>query len=226
LTPSIEYSKILILSSTVVKFQEDQYEYNRIALVYFVHPHDSIIREHLRLEQERRKTLERTNLMSGQEINRLIMALSADNEDEYAKIVNGDTWLRVKSGELIAAPEELSFDYEARTIRRRVDAEGNFAKIIGGVAPQSNNTAMGNSQSFTEEQWRTIQAIARVMAKEKVAFSDDDWKKALAVLNRGLLGSGAEVVQDVESLSPAQGRVLEQALGDLLAKPTPVQSAA
>ncbi|KAK4082316.1 uncharacterized protein Triagg1_2128 [Trichoderma aggressivum f. europaeum] len=199
----------------LVKFQPDQYDYNRIALVYFVHPHDNIIREHLRLEQERRKALEGTNKMSGQEVNRLIMALSADNDDEYAKIVDSNTWLRSKSGELVDAPEELVFDYEARTIRRRENADDDFVKIISGAAPASSVSG-ASAERFSEEQWRTIKAIARVIAKEKVTFTDEDWKNALEAVNNGLNGGGVQAVQGVRTLNDSQVGVLKLALGDLL----------
>lgn len=155
-------------------------------------------------------------MMSGQEVNRLIMALSADNEDPYAQIVDGNTWLRAKSGELVTAPEELSFDYQNRTIRRRADAGEDFAKIIGGAAPPgSGNTVLADVRGFTSEQWRTIQAVARVMAKEKVLFDEKAWAKALEVLNQGQDGAGLLAAKDSDDLSTAQTKVLEQALDDL-----------
>lgn len=110
-----------------------------MALVYFVHPYDNIIREHFRLEQERRQALRGTNMMSGQEVNRLIMALSADNEDPYAKIIEEDVFLRAKSGNLVSAPEQLTFDYDSRTIRRKAEADGNF--------PATNSTAESSDRS-------------------------------------------------------------------------------
>ncbi|EHK21847.1 uncharacterized protein TRIVIDRAFT_70794 [Trichoderma virens Gv29-8] len=127
---------------------------------------------------------------------------------------DSNTWLRSKSGELVAAPEELVFDYEARTIRRRENADDDFVKI-SGAAPTSSVSG-ASSERFAEEQWRTIQAIARVIAKEKVAFTDEDWKNALEAVNDGLNGSGVQAVQRVHTLNDSQVGVLKLALGDLL----------
>ncbi|OXV06510.1 hypothetical protein Egran_05722 [Elaphomyces granulatus] len=190
----------------LVKFSPDQAGFERIALVYFVHPHDNIIREHFRLEQERRTTLAGTNMMSGQEVNRLIMALSADNEDPYAQIVDEQMWLRSKKGELVPAPEELAFDYDARTIRRRADAENPMMEVLT------------QSQPFKDEQWRVIQSLAREMAREKVAFDDVQWKTVLEILNRAIDTESLQTHETAGGLTQAQELLLERVIHDLKAK--------
>ncbi|KAI1270272.1 Clavaminate synthase-like protein [Xylariaceae sp. FL1019] len=191
----------------LVKFEPDQQNFERLALVYFVHPHDNIIRNHFDLERQRREALRGTNMLSGQEVNRLIMALSADNEDPYAKIIDGDTFLRSKTGQLVPAPEELTFDYDARTIRRRADADGEFTRVLGASGSDDGR------RDFSDDQWRVIQSLARNISKSKISFSSSEWENALAVINKKA---------DVESsplsgLSELQTNVLRQTLVDLQA---------
>ncbi|KAI8632833.1 Clavaminate synthase-like protein [Xylariaceae sp. FL1651] len=191
----------------LVKFQPDQEDYERMALVYFVHPHDDIIREHFRLEQERRQSLRGTNMMSGQEVNRLIMALSADNEDPYAKIIDEEVFLRAKSGSLVPAPEQLTFDYDSRTIRRTADADDNFTGVLAG-----STASDGASSQFSEEQWRLIQSLAQEIAKSKVQFSEADWMDAMKIVNGQALKQQTTGSSDVGVLSQPQLNVLTQAL--------------
>jgi hypothetical protein len=61
------------------------------------------------------------------------MALSADNEDPYAKIIDENVFLRAKSGSLIPAPEQLTFGYDSRTIRRKAESDGNFAGTLASA---------------------------------------------------------------------------------------------
>ncbi|KAI3332234.1 Clavaminate synthase-like protein [Xylariaceae sp. AK1471] len=192
----------------LVKFQPDQEEYERLALVYFVHPHDNIIREHFRLEQERRQTLRGTNMMSGQEVNRLIMALSADNEDPYAKIIDENVFLRAKSGNLVPAPEQLAFDYDNRTIRRAAESDNNFADTLA-----SSPAANGESSQFSEEQWNLLRNLAQAIAKSKVHFSDVDWMNAMQIINGQAPETEITGSNNGSALSQLQLDVLYQTLG-------------
>ncbi|KAI1816202.1 Clavaminate synthase-like protein [Poronia punctata] len=169
----------------LVRFQPDQGNYERLALVYFVHPHDDIIRQHFRLEQERRQTLRGTNMMSGQEVNRLIMALSADNEDPYAKILDENVFLRAKTGDLVPAPEQMTFDYDNRTILQ---------------SPSFS--------SFSEEQWTVLRNLAQAIAQSGIRFSERDWMSAMRVVN----GEGEETTGEGK-LSREQLDVLKRGLG-------------
>jgi hypothetical protein len=149
-------------------------------------------------------------MMSGQEVNRLIMALSADNEDPYAQIVDEQMWLRSKKGELVPAPEELAFDYDARTIKRRADAETPMMEVLT------------QSQPFKDQQWRVIQSLAREMAREKVAFDDEQWKTVLEILNRAIDTESLQTHETAGGLTQTQELLLDRVIHDLKAKPITV----
>jgi hypothetical protein len=130
------------------------------------------------------------------------MALSADNEDPYAKIIDSAQWMEAKSGKLVAAPEEMTFDYDARTITRRAGTSAETEE-----AP----TAAG----LTTQQRQIIQALAREVAAEqgRVQFNEGQWIAALDIINAALMQSLTVNAADVGTeLSAEQQGVLNRAV--------------
>jgi len=135
------------------------------------------------------------------------MALSADNEDPYAKIIDENVFLRAKSGGLVPAPEQLTFDYDSRTIRRTAEADGDFATTLA-----SSRATNGSATQFSEEQWDLLRNLAQAIRKSKVQFTEDDWMSAMEIINAHAAESSVADFGNGTSLSQPQLDVLHQTL--------------
>jgi hypothetical protein len=138
------------------------------------------------------------------------MALSADNEDPYAKIIDENVFLRAKSGGLVPAPEQLTFDYDSRTIRRTAEADGDFATTLASSRATDGNV---NTTQFSEEQWNLLRNLAQAISKSKVQFTEEDWMSAMQIINNASTAeSGVADAGNGTSLSQPQLDVLHQTL--------------
>ncbi|OXV06913.1 hypothetical protein Egran_05321 [Elaphomyces granulatus] len=130
---ALEYltaGKINATLHRVLKPPDDQERQMRTAIVYFIHPKDICMRDslaHYNAIQQKQTESSRKDPgspINGACLNRLISAISANNSDEYKRIVDPQALNAAKSGGLISGPQNLMVDYKTLALLQIVPRNG------------------------------------------------------------------------------------------------------
>ncbi|KAH8766271.1 hypothetical protein BGZ57DRAFT_827594 [Hyaloscypha finlandica] len=109
----------------VIKPAEQQAEFVRTALVYFVHPGQETMHSSLRQFKALRSKYTAETLQSpgcpidAIALNRVISSISALRDDEYLAPVDSSAWEATRAGGLVKSPSAFCVDYDSLVLRPR-----------------------------------------------------------------------------------------------------------